>query len=119
MRGVTVVSLAGELDMDSSVGLADWIVDLGDQPVVVDLAGLGFMDSSGITAMVVARNHLTGRGATLVLARPQESVRRVLEITGLGDWISPWDEAWEQVTDPTSDTRRTRPTPPRTASPEH
>jgi anti-anti-sigma factor len=41
------------------------------------------MDSSGLTALVVARNRLEAGGGSLSVASPTEPVARLLELTGL------------------------------------
>ena len=48
--------------------------------VVVDLAGLTFIDSSGINALVQAARRWRQRGGTAVLAAPSPAARRVFEI---------------------------------------
>ena len=92
--GVHVVSLKGELDVATAEGLADWLVDISGSSVVVDLSCLTFIDSSGISAMVVAHNRMKGAGDELVLTRPHPIVRRALEIVGLADWVVDWDPEW-------------------------
>ena len=49
--------------------------------MVVDLAGLTFIDSSGINALVRAASTVEARGGTAVLAAPSPAARRVFEIT--------------------------------------
>jgi len=51
--------------------------------VVVDLAGVRFLDSTAIAALVHARNKAAANSATLTVVRPQPPVPRVLEITGM------------------------------------
>jgi anti-sigma B factor antagonist len=92
---VQVVTLAGELDLASGQGLPEVLADLPGLTLVVDLARLTFMDSSGISALVQARRRLGDRGTSLVLTRPRDRVSRTLEIVGLGDWISPWSPEWD------------------------
>lgn len=92
--GIHVVLLKGDLDMATAVGLAEWLIEISGSTVVVDLSGLTFMDSSGITAMVMARNEMQDKGDNLVLTRPNPIVRRTLEVVGLSDWIARWDPAW-------------------------
>jgi anti-sigma B factor antagonist len=92
--GIHVVSLQGELDMATADGLADWLVEISGSTVVVDLCHLTFMDSSGITALVMARNRMTESGDTLIVTRPHPIVKRALEVAGLGDWVTDWDPAW-------------------------
>lgn len=52
------------------------------EDLVVDLGDVTFLDSTGIALLVRARRQLPD-GVALVLARPPEQVRRVLEISGL------------------------------------
>lgn len=91
---VHLVTLEGELDLDSAEGLPEWLLEISGSRVVIDLSRLSFMDSSGISAIVRARNEL---GDALVLSRPQPNVRRVLEVTGLDSWIGDWNPDWSGV----------------------
>ncbi len=91
---IHVVSLHGELDMTTAGGLANWLVEISGSTVVVDLSRLTFMDSSGITAMVMARNRMREAGDDLILTRPHRIVRRALEAVGMTDWVADWDPSW-------------------------
>ena len=96
LPGVHVVALYGELDMSSADCVGEALAGIGGSTVVVDLSKLTFMDSTGITALVVARNRIMDDGlGQLVLSRPVSAVRRVLEITGLGGWIVEWSADWD------------------------
>ncbi|MER7112751.1 STAS domain-containing protein [Streptomyces sp. NPDC000229] len=53
------------------------------QRLVLNLAGLRFCDSSGITAFLVARNLAATAGADVSLAAVPETTFRVLRIVGL------------------------------------
>ena len=53
------------------------------------------MDSSGIAALVAAKNRVNANGDDLILARPQPNVQRVLEMMGLSTWVSAWDPQWD------------------------
>jgi anti-sigma B factor antagonist len=92
--GLSIVRMSGELDLASSDRLAGLLADLPDGTVVVDLAGLTFIDSSGIAALVAAKDRLESAGRELLLTRPQPNVDRVLEMTGLEGWISRWRPEW-------------------------
>jgi anti-sigma B factor antagonist len=48
--------------------------------IIVDLAGLEFIDASGIAALSRGRRHARNAGGDLLLAAPQRLVRRVLAI---------------------------------------
>jgi anti-sigma B factor antagonist len=97
-----VAALHGELDMASAGGLADALVEVAGSTVVVDLSDLTFMDSTGISALVVTRNRILtdGRGQ-MVITRPRGIVRRALEVVGLGGWIVKWSPNWDEWTFPT------------------
>jgi anti-anti-sigma factor len=77
----TLVAVEGEVDLASAHELVDAVARLRGR-VVVDLAQVGYLDSSGIHALDQAQRKLEGDGGTLVLRRPQETVARVLELTG-------------------------------------
>ena len=84
--GCAVVSLCGELDLASAPELRACLESLlegGAHSVVIDLEGLAFCDSTGISALVRAVNQARRGGRRLVLRRPRPGVRRVLEITGV------------------------------------
>lgn len=92
-----LVSLCGELDMDTAEGLSDWLIASSGSTVVVDLSEVTFMDSSGISAIVVAQNHMAEHGHCLVLTRPRPFIRRTLELVGLDSWID--DSGWPSEAD--------------------
>jgi anti-anti-sigma factor len=72
------VTLHGELDSSVTGDLVAMFDRVDGQPLVVDLSGLEFMDSSGIHVLYVAKvAHPQVR-----FVNPSTPVRRVLEITG-------------------------------------
>ena len=89
-----IFALSGELDVSSSRGLAEQLQGPPGSLVVVDLAELTFMDSSGLGAIHSARRLAHKNGGTLVVARPQPAVHRVLELTGLDTWVTDWESEW-------------------------
>jgi anti-anti-sigma factor len=56
--------------------------------IIVDLAGLKFIDASGIAALSRGRRHARNAGGDLLLAAARRPVRRVLAITGDVDGFS-------------------------------
>ncbi|MEU7585602.1 STAS domain-containing protein [Micromonospora sp. NPDC049230] len=90
----TVVEVAGDLDMSTTPELRDRlreVVRSGAQSVVVDLSGVGFMDSSGLGILVVAYKDLRERGGSLALAGVAPPVRTVLSITSVDRVIDVFD----------------------------
>ncbi|MFD6100393.1 STAS domain-containing protein [Nocardiopsis flavescens] len=85
--GVAVVPVEGEIDLATVPGLrARLAAAVGDQAcecLVVDLDGVGFLDASGVGALVAAHHAMAARGGRVVLARPRPPVARVLEILGM------------------------------------
>ena len=74
---------AGEVDRASAPALhtaLERAIASTDGPVLVDLGAVSFMDSSGVNALVVARE---AAGSRLRLGATHHAVRRVLEITSL------------------------------------
>lgn len=83
----TVVALHGELDYDSAPRLRDGLLTVTDGAgrgdVVLDLAELSFIDSTGLSVVVEAAKQARSHGRELILARPSSSTYKILEITGL------------------------------------
>lgn len=87
-----VVALTGELDLDAADELTTLLIEQLDMPgtatVVVDLAGVSFLDSAALGALILAFQHAGEVGRVLRIVEPQHSVRRVLEITGMSDILA-------------------------------
>jgi anti-sigma B factor antagonist len=85
-NGVGLVTLSGSLDASAVESLRHQsIVWFESQPdlkqVVVDLGEVGFMDSTGLGALIGMLKRVALRGGDLRLARPRPNVKLVLEIT--------------------------------------
>lgn len=80
-----VVALRGELDVADAASAASALIALAARncKIIVDLAGLEFIDSSGLAALVLARRHARQAGGDLLLAAPQRQVLRLLTLTRL------------------------------------
>jgi anti-anti-sigma factor len=83
---LVTVTVAGELDVSNSAWLHDTLhdaIDIGASEVVLDLADLTFMDSTGPAVIVGAHTRMKTVGGTLAILHPTPTVARLLEITGL------------------------------------
>ncbi|MFJ3617450.1 STAS domain-containing protein [Streptomyces iakyrus] len=81
-----VLHVAGDLDYDQAPVLRGRLDQLSLAPgqcLVLDLSGLEFCDSSGITALLAARQHALAAGADVVLAAVPANLMRVLTLVGL------------------------------------
>jgi anti-anti-sigma factor len=86
-----VLEVVGDLDFVHAPELREHISRLVVPPgrrLVLDLAGLEFCDSSGITALIAARTHAHAAQADIALAAVPANTLRILHIVGL-DQIFP------------------------------
>jgi anti-anti-sigma factor len=86
IRGHTVLTISGELDIATTAVLRDRIAAVLDDtvlPVIVDLSGVSFCDASGLTMLLTVRRRADARRRTVALAGPRPNVRKLLRITGL------------------------------------
>jgi anti-anti-sigma factor len=81
-EGLVIVA-EGELDLVGAPALAAALPEDGDGAVIVDMAGVGFMDSSGLRALLEARQASLEAGRAFAISRPSDAVRRVLELVDL------------------------------------
>lgn len=90
-----VVELRGELDIANAGQVAAELTAICDRsPVVVlDLSGLGFVDSCGLEALVRTQRHARKAGGEVRLAGLRPQARQVLRLSG---WST---EFTVQVTD--------------------
>lgn len=82
----TLVMIAGELDASTASYLYDALSDLelaDAHNVVLDLAKVTFMDSTGLSVIVTEHKRLNHVNGTLTIFSPPSSIRRLFEITGL------------------------------------
>ncbi|MFD3540088.1 STAS domain-containing protein [Streptomyces sp. NPDC058662] len=82
--GGVVLALAGELDHDTAQPLRE-ALDEAVTPgarLLVDLAGLGFCDSTGLNVLLRGRLAVRETGGTLELAGLRGPVARMFHITG-------------------------------------
>ena len=104
-RACTVVWVSGELDMDTRRQLQDTLRDVVDscaRQVVMDLAEVPFMDSSGLGLLVEVIRALRDRGGRLCLAAVQAPVRNVLTLSAVDQVVDLYDtvEAAEEAMPP-------------------
>lgn len=83
-----VVVVTGDLDLATvprlETALTDAFARDGElQRVVVDIAGVEFVDSSGLTALIKANRRAGEESLSFVLRSPSDRVRRTLQLTQL------------------------------------
>jgi len=86
VSGMSVITLNGRFDAFEAPPLIKWFEDnvTKDQAhVVVDLGGVGFLDSAALASLVKGMKRCRERGGDLVICNLQQAVRIIFELTGL------------------------------------
>jgi stage II sporulation protein AA (anti-sigma F factor antagonist) len=82
--GVTLV-VEGEIDLAAAPTLERELKEAeGSSPrqILLDLAGVGFIDSSGLSLLIRAHERATEAGRTFALTRVPAQARRLFHLTG-------------------------------------
>jgi anti-anti-sigma factor len=88
--GVCVVAMSGELDLDTMAELSTALTGCdGVATTVVDLRGLTFIDSSGVSGLLAAARHAREAGSRLVCVAGPPPIQRIFELTGV-DTVLEW-----------------------------
>jgi anti-sigma B factor antagonist len=104
--GVTVLTLQGELDMNTAPELErslDALAAQEEPSILIDLSDCEFIDSTGVALIIRAWQRVDRDGGEgsgrLVLCCPNSQVRRLLDITGVERSISMHDSVDEARAD--------------------
>jgi len=86
IEGGHLVVVTGELDIAATPELSTVLLIAADSPgstVVLDLAGVGFIDSTALGTLLKAGGAIESAGKTLRVVCAGGPVRRLLEMTNL------------------------------------
>lgn len=98
-RGSTVLHPVGEIESATVPAFRQAVAQIGpDERVIIDMAGVPFVDSCGIGALIGAVRRVREIGGTITVAAVSRPVGRVLNLTGL-DRIVEIAETVEQAAD--------------------
>ncbi|HET6965375.1 MAG TPA: STAS domain-containing protein [Acidimicrobiales bacterium] len=98
-QGSTVLHPVGEIESATVPVFRQAVAEIGpDQRVIIDMAGVPFVDSCGIGALIGAVRRVRELGGTIAMAAVTNPVGRVLNLTGL-DRIVEIAETVEQASD--------------------
>lgn len=93
------IAITGRLDMPGTDSVAAKLTELAAAPkkgVVVDLSGLRFLASIGISALITSAKAIQQRGGKMVLVvSPGSSVAMSLDATGVDELIPVFGSASE------------------------
>ncbi|AZM56882.1 anti-sigma factor antagonist [Streptomyces sp. WAC 01529] len=89
--GPVLLTATGELDHHTAPQLTRTLADAPlspGAPLVIDLSGLTYCDSTGITVLVTTYHRARAAGSSLKLAGLSDSLTRVFQIVGLDQVLS-------------------------------
>lgn len=84
--GVNIVAVAGEMDMYNSHELKELVRRLyegGGEPLVLDLKGLKYIDSSGVSVLIFVFTEAKRAAIPVCFSNVHGTVRKVIELTSL------------------------------------
>jgi anti-anti-sigma factor len=88
VNGMVVTAITGRIDSATAASCESELVARladGRKAMVLDLAGVDYLSSAGIRALVMLAKRASAGNAAIALARPQEHVRDILKVVGLED----------------------------------
>lgn len=85
-----LIRVKGEVDLSNAARLEEAIhsaCEEAGRPIVVDLSGLEFIDSTGLSVLVAATRRFRENGNRLRVRGASGQVRKILEVAGVHDWL--------------------------------
>jgi len=92
---VTILDLKGNLTIGTEEELHSVITQVvtdGQKYVLVNMAEVPFIDSSGIGGLIKSFSRVKGEGGKLKLLNPTQTARQLLSITGLLSVFETFDD---------------------------
>lgn len=86
-----LVAVRGEIDLYTGPMLWERVsaaLDAARPRVVMDIGGVSFMDSTGISVLVMALRRLREDGGVLVVRSPSRTIFKLLELTGVANLVT-------------------------------
>lgn len=83
---VYILGLEGEIDREGAKTFQDrvtQILDSGEQRLLIDFTGVAYINSPGLSVLILVAQRLKTSGGKFVLAGVNDSIQKVLRISGL------------------------------------
>ncbi len=90
-NGIAVLTVAGRVDASNAGMLEETLLErvaAGEKVLVVDCAGLDYISSAGLRALLVAAKRLMPSNGQIALAALKEHIKEVFDIAGLSSIFS-------------------------------
>ena len=100
INGVVVLDIDGEIDLYEAPGLKETIeeyIDTGQSQFLIDMDKVGYIDSSGIGALISILSKLKNMGGSLKLCNVAGSVIKVFKLTRLDAFFTIFDSRDEAL----------------------
>lgn len=101
--GRTIVEVEGEIDVYTAPKLRELLIDLvsqGNHRIIVDMARVDFLDSTGLGVLVGGLKRVRSHDGSLRLVCGQERILKIFRITGLTKVFQIYTTIEEALTDP-------------------
>ncbi len=84
------LAVRGEVDLETSAALTEALTEVvSTRHISLDLTDVGYMDSTGLRAILEAREAIERAGGTLEVAAASNIVARLIDISGVTGLFSP------------------------------
>lgn len=100
VNGTKVLDVAGEIDVYTAPQFREAvnkILDTGQKHLIINMAGVTYMDSSGFGTLLSATKRIRPQGGTVNLVKCNGAIDRILRITRLNTVFSTFDTIAEAV----------------------
>lgn len=91
------MAVVGEVDMATAFELREHLVRLigdGHHHLVIDLAGVEFMDSTGLAVLLEVLKRVHDHAGSLRLVCTREPILKILRVTGLDQLLPVYDDVF-------------------------
>ncbi len=100
-KDVTVMNLAGDLEIGAGDVVLRQTIDRllaqGSRKILIDVAGVRSMDSSGLGELVRSKTTAARAGATIKLLHVEDKVQRILKMTQLIGVFETFDDEIDAI----------------------
>jgi anti-sigma B factor antagonist len=83
--GVLTLTLTGRIDAITTDGFSaavTAVIDRGERRLVLDLAGIDYISSIGLRALILAAKRLAALDGRIALSAPQPRIKQLLDVAG-------------------------------------
>ena len=101
--GILTLTMSGRLDADTTERFGEVLngcIEKGDHKIILDIAGVDYVSSVGLRALMVGAKRVSPLGGKIVICAPHARVLKLLELAGFTSILTianTRDEALERL----------------------